>query len=40
MGIVMVLEEFCFSNEELLGLNLIAKRDFRDPGLRAERQLA
>lgn len=40
MGIVIVLEEFCFYNEKLLGLNLIVKRDLRDPGLRAERQLA
>lgn len=40
MGIIMVLEELCLYNQELLGLNLTAKRDLRGLGLRAERQLA
>lgn len=29
MGIIMVLEELCLYNQELLGLNLIAKRELR-----------
>lgn len=33
MGIIMVLEEFCLYNQELLGLNFIAS----DPDLGAER---
>ena len=36
----MVSEGSCLYNQEPLGLNLPAKRDLRDPGLRAERQLA
>ena len=37
MGIIMVLEEFCLYNQELLGLNFIAERDLSNPDLGAER---
>lgn len=40
MGMTMALEELSLYNEEPLGLSLTTERDRRDPGVRAERQLA